>query len=248
MELTKEDKKRLKDFEKKIGYSFKKREHLRRALTHKSYANEHRLPAIEHNERYEYLGDAVLELSVSHLLMLRFPDHAEGELSKLRAAIVNESQLAEIARDISLGDFVFLGKGEDQTGGRNKPSVLSDAFEATLGAVYLDRGYQKAFALIEKLYGRILERAGGVGFVKDYKTRLQEVSQSRFRAVPKYRLEKTTGPDHCKTFLVYLYIRDELYGRGEGQNKKAAEQNAAQEALRRIEEGVESSDQKGSLS
>jgi len=235
MALNSDEKKVLKAFEKRIGYRFKRREHLRRALMHKSYANENRLPPTEHNERYEYLGDAVLELSVSHLLMERFPDHPEGELSKLRAAIVNEGQLAELAREIGLGDYMYLGKGEDSTGGREKPSLLSDAFEAVLGGIYLDRGFGKALRVIGNIYKGVLDRAGGVGFVKDYKTRLQEVSQGRFRVVPRYRLVKTTGPDHSKTFEVNLYIGDELYGVGHGGSKKSAEQDAAQQALEKLE-------------
>ncbi len=204
---------------------------------HKSYANEHKLPATEHNERYEYLGDAVLELSISHLLMNRFPDFPEGELSKLRAAIVNETQLAELAKALNIGDYLYLGKGEEQTGGRDKPSLLSDAFEATLGAIYLDRGFSKAFKVIKKIYDDVIERAGGVGFVRDYKTRLQELSQARFRAVPRYRLQGTAGPDHAKTFEVHLYINDNLMGVGKGASKKAAEQAAASEALSRLESG-----------
>lgn len=235
MVLNSEDKGIVKAFEKKLGYKFKRRSHLKRALTHKSYANEQRLPPAEHNERYEYLGDAVLELSVSHLLMERFPDHPEGELSKLRAAIVNEGQLAELAKDIELGDYLYLGKGEDNTGGREKPSLLSDAFEAVLGAVYLDRGFKKSFELVERLYSVVLERAGGVGFVKDYKTRLQEVSQSRFKVVPRYKLAKTTGPDHRKTFEINLFINDEIWGVGSGGSKKAAEQEAAKDALTKLE-------------
>lgn len=233
--MTSEEKAHVKKFEKQLGYGFKRREHLRRALTHKSYANELKMPATDHNERYEYLGDAVLELSVSHLLMERFPDFPEGELSKLRAAIVNETQLAELARELKLGDFLFLGKGEDQTGGRDKPSLLSDAFEAVLGAVYLDRGFGKAFNVVKRLYTDVLNRAGGVGFVRDFKTKLQEVSQSRFRAVPRYRLIRTFGPDHAKTFEVHLYINDERWGVGTGANKKAAEQAAAEETLIKLE-------------
>lgn len=235
MGLTKEDKDILKRFEKRIGYKFKRREHLKRALTHKSFTNEFRLPATENNERYEYLGDAVLELSISHLLMERFPDHPEGELSKLRAAVVNETQLAEIAKEIRLGDYLYLGKGEDQTGGRLKPSLLSDALEAVFGAVYLDRGFEKAFGVVERRYEEILERAGGVGFIRDYKTKLQEVSQGRFRAVPRYRMVGERGPDHKKLFEIHLYIRDELWGIGKGLSKKAAEQAAAREALEKLE-------------
>lgn len=193
----------------------------------------------ENNERYEYLGDAVLELSVSHLLMMRFPGHPEGELSKLRAAIVNEEQLAELGYELKLGDYLYLGKGEDQTGGRGKPSLLADAFEAVLGAIYLDRGFDKAMEVVRRHYEKILERAGGVGFVKDYKTKLQEESQSRFRAIPRYRLTGEHGPDHRKLFEVHLYIREELWGVGQGASKKAAEQSAAREALERMQSGGE---------
>lgn len=235
MALNSEEKKALKSFEKLLGYRFRRKSHLKCALMHKSYANENRLPPTDHNERYEYLGDAVLELSVSHLLMERFPDHPEGELSKLRAAIVNEIQLADLARSIDLGNFLYLGKGEDGTGGRDKPSLLSDAFEAVLGAVYLDRGFGKAFGVVKNLYRSILDRAGGVGFVKDYKTRLQEVSQGRFKVVPRYHLMRTFGPDHSKTFEVSLHIGDEQWGIGLGGSKKAAEQEAARQALERLE-------------
>jgi ribonuclease III len=169
------------------------------------------------------------------MLMERFPEHPEGELSKLRAAVVNEAQLAELAVKIGLGDFLYLGKGEDGTGGREKPSLLSDAFEAVLGAVYLDRGFKKSFELLARIYDSILERAGGVGFVKDYKTRLQEVSQSRFKEVPRYKLVRTFGPDHRKTFEVTLFINGESLGSGTGGSKKAAEQEAARDALVKLE-------------
>jgi ribonuclease III len=235
MGMTKDDKNHLKEFEKKLGYRFKHRDYLKRALTHKSFANELKLAATEHNERYEYLGDAVLELSVSHLLMERFPDFPEGDLSKLRAAIVNEGHLADVARKLDLGSYLYLGKGEDQTGGRDKPSLLSDAFEAVLGAVYLDRGFGKAFGVVEKLYEDVLDRAGGVGFVRDFKTKLQEVSQMRFRTVPRYRLLRASGPDHAKTFEVHLFINDECWGIGTGGNKKAAEQAAASQALAKLQ-------------
>jgi len=236
MGIAKEDKKRLKAVESQIGYRFRRRAYLKRALTHKSFANENRLPHTEHNERYEYLGDAVLELAISHLLMERFPEYPEGELSKLRAAIVNENQLAELARSIMLGDHLYLGKGEEQTGGRDKSSLLSDAFEAVLGAVYLDRGFDRTRKVVKHLYDGVLDRAGAAGFIRDFKTRLQEVSQARFRAVPRYKLLKTTGPDHAKMFEVHLFINDSLMGTGKGPSKKAAEQAAAAEALDQLED------------
>lgn len=239
MGLSSEDKELLKRCEKRLGYKFKRREHLKRALTHKSLTNERRLPAGENNERLEYLGDAVLELAVSHLLMARFPDHPEGDLSKLRAAVVNEEQLAELATSLCLGEDLLLGKGEERTGGRSKPSLLADVFEAVLGAVYLDRGFEQAFKLVRRYYEPVLERAGGVGFVKDYKTKLQEESQGRFRAVPRYRLVNERGPDHRKLFEVQLFIRDDLWGVGQGASKKAAEQNAAREALEKMQAAEE---------
>jgi ribonuclease III len=236
MKLEGDDKKRLKDFEKGLGLSFKRREILKSALMHKSYANENKYPYTSHNERLEYLGDAVLELAISHILYQFYPNSTEGELSKLRAAIVNEDQLASMARDIHLGDYIYLGKGEDQTGGRDKPSLLSDAYEAVLGAVYLDRGFDKALKLVRRKFEAIVKTVGGAGFVSDYKTRLQEVAQARFRTIPRYKLVREYGPDHSKTFEVQLFISGELMGTGRGQNKKAAEQDAAREALEKINE------------
>lgn len=235
MPLTKEEKVTLKSFQKKLNYRFKKLELLKKALTHKSYTNEMKLSPLEHNERIEFLGDAVLELAISHLLMEKFKDYPEGELSKLRAAIVNEGQLAELAQEIQLGDFLFLGRGEEQTGGREKPSLLSDAYEAVLGAVYLDRGLKKAFDIVKKQYMHIIEKVGKEGFVKDYKTRLQEEVQSRFRSIPRYQLVKAFGPDHSKIFEVNLYIQDQLYGVGKGSSKKSAEQEAARRALEELQ-------------
>lgn len=233
-EINKEEKQRLKVLERALGYSFKRRLHLRRALTHRSYANEMRLKPGEHNERYEYLGDAVLELAISHLLMENFPNHPEGELSKLRAAVVNEVQLAELARDLNLGDYLYLGKGEEQTGGRDKPSILADAFEAVLGAVYLDRGFKKGFDTVRRQYRKVLQKVGQGQFMQDFKTKLQEESQGRFRVVPKYKLIREIGPDHSKTFEVHLFIENNLYGEGRGASKKAAEQDAARQALEKL--------------
>lgn len=235
MSLTKEEKVKLKSFQKNLSYRFKKLELLKRALTHKSYTNEMKLSPLEHNERIEFLGDAVLELAISHLLMEKFKECPEGELSKLRAAIVNEGQLAELAQEIQLGDFLFLGRGEEQTGGREKPSLLSDAYEAVLGAVYLDRGLKKTFDIVKKQYTHIIEKVGKEGFVKDYKTRLQEEVQSRFRSIPRYQLVKALGPDHSKIFEVNLYIQDQLYGVGKGSSKKSAEQEAARRALEELQ-------------
>ncbi len=235
MDISRDEKSHLKEFEQRFGYGFREREHLKRALTHRSYANEMRLPATDHNERYEFLGDAVLDLAISHLLMEIFPDYAEGELSKLRAAVVNETQLAQLARAVNLGDYLFLGKGEEQTGGRDKPSLLADCFEAVLGAIYLDRGFTKVFEVVAEHYRPVLKAARHEGgLIRDFKTRLQEEAQRRFRSVPRYRLMREQGPDHLKIFEVHLYIEEELYGTGSGNSKKSSEQDAARQALQKM--------------
>lgn len=235
MDMMSDEKKELRCFEKDLGYKFKNRDHLKRALTHKSYANEHRLASTEQNERYEYLGDAVLELCISHLLMVRFPHSPEGELSKLRAAIVNESRLAIIARRLELGSRLYLGKGEEMTGGRDKPSVLSDAYEAVLGGIYLDRGFKKAMDVVSSHFEDVLVSAGKEDFVKDFKTRLQEEAQGKLKAMPRYRLVRESGPDHRKTFEVHLFINNSLMGVGTGGSKKTAEQAAAKLALEKLQ-------------
>lgn len=225
----------MKLFEKRLGCKFKNPDLLRLALTHKSHANEMKLPPLQHNERLEFLGDTVLELVVSHLLMQAFEKHPEGELSKLRAAIVNEEKLAGLARRFRLGEFLYLGKGEEATGGRDKPSLLANALEAVLGALYLDRGFKKAYQIVQKHFSPLIEEVGKVGFFQDYKTRLQEMSQGRFRTTPRYKLVKAVGPDHSKTFEVHLFIHDDLFGVGEGSSKKSAEQCAAKKALEKLE-------------
>lgn len=235
MDITKEKNKQLKEFEKKLGYKFKHRDLLFCALTHKSFTNEMNLPASENNERLEFLGDAVLELSVSHMLFEKYPDKPEGDLSKIRAAVVNEDQLAKLAVQIDMGNDLILGKGEDNTGGREKSSILSDAFEAVLGAIYLDRGFEKAFKIVRRFWTNLIEEAGSEGYLRDYKTRLQEVFQSRFKRTPHYRLVKQSGPEHSKIFEIEVYLDSELMGRGLGMSKKAAEQCAAKEVLDKLE-------------
>ncbi|MBX7148433.1 ribonuclease III [bacterium] len=233
--ISKTDIKKLKTLESKLGYSFTDKSLLKRALTHKSFANEHRLSPLEQNERYEFLGDAVLELAVSHELVKLFTEESEGDLSKLRAAVVNETSLAELARKIDLGHYLFLGRGEDQCQGRNKDSLLSDAYEAVLGAIYLDSNFTKAHKVIKGQFLEILKTAKKKDITRDYKTKLQEESQNRFKAIPRYHLVGESGPDHDKTFEVNLYIKNEIYGRGQGKSKKQAEQQAALEALAALE-------------
>ena len=172
------------------------------------------------HECYEYLGDAVIELVMSRILFDRFPEITEGELSRLRAATVNEGQLAIIAKEINLGNFLYLGKGEEATNGREKPSLLSDAFEAVCGAIYLDRGFDKAVKALSKLFSSVLERAGDADFMCDHKTKLQEEVQAKYKIMPRYQLIKTSGPDHCKKFEVVLYVGERRIGGGVGGTKK----------------------------
>lgn len=227
--------KKLRPFEKLLGYTFRNLRLLQRALTHKSYVNEQRLLTTDQNERYEFLGDAVLELAISHLMMDKFPDYSEGDLSKLRAAVVNEESLATLARQLDVGEYLYLGKGEDQGQGRTKDSLLADAYEAVLGAIYLDSNFENVFRVVHDRFYDLLESAKEQDIIRDYKTKLQEVVQDQFRQIPRYHLVSEIGPDHDKTFEVHLFIRDKIYGRGRGKSKKQAEQAAAKDALDRLE-------------
>ncbi len=234
--LSRDEKKRLKRLEKNLGARFWNLENLKSALTHKSYANEKRIPSYCHNERLEFLGDAVLELVVSHTLMEKYPEAPEGDLSKMRAAMVNEKTLAWLARSLELGELLYLGKGEEIGQGREKPSLLADAYEAVLGALYLDRGFRKAFKVVKEHAKLLLEQVNNDDFYKDYKTHLQETAQILFKMVPKYRMTDESGPDHNKTFQVNILIDGEVYGSGSGKSKKEAEQNAAREALEKLDQ------------
>jgi ribonuclease-3 len=226
---------KARELQTALGYEFRHLALLRNALTHKSFVNENPGAAGTHNERLEFLGDAVLDLVVSHLLVDRFPEHAEGALSKLRATVVSEPGLAQAARRLGLGECLRLGKGEELTGGRTKPSILADAYEAVLAAIYLDGGLPAAFAAVERHFGEVLaglERGGGS---VDHKTRLQEYAQAELRLVPRYRIVATTGPDHDKTFETEIVLGDEVLARGAGKSKKEAEQRAAAAALEVLE-------------
>jgi len=202
------------------------------ALTHRSYVNEHREePGLPDNERLEFLGDAVIDLAVSHRLMERFPAAREGDLSKMRAAVVDERGLSEMARALDLGGLLRLGRGEELTGGRQKASLLADAMEAVVAAVYLASGLGAVLSLIDRFLGEAFARAAAGTLDRDYKTQLQEAAQSRLRATPRYRVVAEHGPDHSKTFEVETDLRGELVGRGSGRSKKDAEQAAAKFAL-----------------
>lgn len=216
-----------------LGLRFRDSRLREAALTHRSHAFEQGLDV--NNERLEFLGDAVLGLVVTDMAYRDFPDMPEGELAKLRAAIVNMSSLAEVARDLGLGDLVLLGKGEGMSGGRDKASILADAMEAVLGAVYLDRGIDAARKLIERLFRpRMLAYVGGEG-ERDYKTILQELASQDLHALPEYRVEER-GPDHQKEFTATVYLAGKPWGRGHGRSKKEAEQQAAREAFAKLSE------------
>ena len=218
----------LKELEKRIGYHFQNPELLEKALRHSSYANEHKMNRIECNERLEFLGDAVLELVSSEHLFAQFPQMPEGELTRLRASLVCEPTLAFCAREIELGSFLRLGKGEEMTGGRHRDSVTSDALESVIGAVYLDGGFEHAKTFIHKF---ILTDIEHKKLFYDCKTSLQEVVQGHYEEELNYRLISEEGPDHDKRFSVEARIGGRVIGTGIGHTKKAAEQEAAYQAL-----------------
>ncbi|MEX1047230.1 MAG: ribonuclease III [Actinomycetota bacterium] len=226
------------DLGEALGVRFKDPALARIALTHRSFAFENDLP--ETNERLEFLGDAVLGVVVTDMAFVRFPELNEGELAKLRAATVNMSTLADVARELRLGELVLLGKGEEMSGGRDKPSILADSLEAVLGAVYVDGGLDAAEPLIRRLFEpRIVAYARGEGD-RDYKTSLQERASQYTGSLPEYRIAER-GPDHQKEFTATVFVDGEEFGRGVGRSKKEAEQQAAQEAFRKLTSRAERS-------
>ena len=222
---------RLKELEKKTGYTFRDPSLLKQALMHSSYTNEKHLPKHRCNERLEFLGDAVLELVSSEYLYLNSPHTPEGELTKTRASMVCEPSLALCARDIGLGDYLLLGKGEEATGGRHRDSVTSDAMEALIGAVYLDGGFTSAKEFIHRF---VLTDLEDKKLFYDSKTILQEMVQGMKAGTISYRLTGEEGPDHDKSFYVEVLIGDRTYGEGKGRTKKAAEQQAAYRAILKL--------------
>jgi ribonuclease-3 len=220
------------ELEATLPYEFRRKELLRLALTHRSAPLR---PGEEHNERLEFLGDAVLGLAMSDLLMHRFPEASEGDLSKIRASLVNARTLAVKAALLSLGRWLRLGGGEERSGGREKPSILAAAYEAVLGAVYLDGGFAPTHRLVALHFvGDLEEKSRGILF--DSKTRLQEVTQKLFKETPVYTVIESRGPEHQKLFISQVTIAGKLYGRGEGLNKKSADQAAAFNTLEILEE------------
>ena len=217
-----------KEFEKRTGYQFQNKKLLAQALTHSSYANERHLGKQADNERLEFLGDAVLEIVTSEYLFHRYPEYPEGELTRLRASMVCEPTLAFCTRELELGKYLLLGKGEDQTGGRERKSILSDALEAVIGAIYLDGGFASAKEFVMKFVLNDIEHKQ---LFFDSKTILQEVVQGNSGQELSYRLISEEGPDHDKKFVVEAIIGNASYGKGTGRTKKGAEQEAAYHTL-----------------
>ncbi len=231
MNLAKE----LEELQRSLRYSFKNPRLLVQALVHRSFDHENPDISQKDNEILEFLGDAVLSLAVSHLLVESFPDSKEGELSRFRSAIVNERELARIAQELNLGQCLLLGKGEELTGGRKKPSLLADTLEALLAAIYLDGGLDAAIRVVRRFFHAYLHLGQMEQVLKtldrDFKTQLQEFTQARFRLTPVYHLEDEKGPDHHKVFFMRVTLNGRVLARGSGRSKKDAQQEAAQKAL-----------------
>jgi ribonuclease III len=227
--------------EEVLGYRFVDRRLLERALRHASWRNEHatagdpaEVPDHQDNERLEFLGDAVLDLIVGHRLMVSYPTLHEGQLSVTRSQVVSEAGLSEVAQKLDLGAWILLGKGEERSGGREKASLLADAFEAVVAAVYLDGGFAAAWELVGRLLKHRIDSVEFKGFY-DFKTRLQELTQARLKATPVYRVVEESGPDHDKRFEVEVIVCERVWGHAVGRSKKEAEQTAAANAHAHIQ-------------
>lgn len=228
--------KNIQNLENEIGYVFNDRELLMQALTHSSYVNDRKMDKNLCNERLEFLGDAILEMTSSEFLYSEYPEKDEGELTKLRASLVSETPLAAIAGEIGLGEYLYLGHGEERTGGRTRYSVTSDAVEAVIGAIYLDGGIEPARAFVRKY---ILNDIENKKLFHDSKTVLQEIVQKYHRGTLTYRLVKEEGPDHDKNYGMNALIDEKIIGYGEGRTKKAAEQQAAYSAIKSLNKNAE---------
>ncbi|MBM7552782.1 ribonuclease-3 [Thalassobacillus pellis] len=220
-------------FQEKVDIHFKNVELLKQAFTHSSYVNEHRKTDREDNERLEFLGDAVLELGVSQYLYRQFPEMSEGELTKFRASIVCEISLVRFSDELNFSELIQLGKGEEMTGGRNRPALLADVFEAFIGALYLDQGFDAVITFLEKyVYPKI--KKGAFSHAMDYKSQLQEVVQREKNRLIEYEIVEEIGPAHNREFVAHVRIQGETTGIGIGRTKKESEQRAAEEALKKI--------------
>ncbi|MDP4083005.1 MAG: ribonuclease III [Bacillota bacterium] len=228
----------FKDLQNQLGIHFENEKIVKQAFTHSSYVNEHRRKPYEDNERLEFLGDAVLELTVSQFLFKKYPMMSEGELTKLRAAIVCEPSLVSFAEEISFGKFILLGKGEELTGGRERPALLADVFEAFIGALFLDKGIETVIGFLEKVvFPKI--NAGAFSHVMDFKSQLQEFVQRDGAGVIEYRVLQEKGPAHNREFVSLVCLNEEELGTGIGRSKKEAEQHAAQMALEKLKARID---------
>lgn len=224
---------KFEDFEKKIGINFNNKSLLKEAFTHRSYINEHRGSKLNHNERLEFLGDAVLELIVTRFLYDKYPNQNEGDLTSYRAALVNAVTLSGVARDIQINDFLMLSKGESKDVGRARDTILANAIEAVIGAIYIDQGYDVAQKFIEKHLFPLTEKIVAEKLWLDAKSHFQEKAQDHASVTPVYKTLEEVGPDHDKCFKVGVYIGNELVSGGEGRSKQEAEQDAARRALQK---------------
>ncbi|RNF40629.1 ribonuclease III [Planococcus salinus] len=224
--------------QQEMNVTFNQAPLLYQAFTHSSYVNEHRKRFYTDNERLEFLGDAVLELSVSHYLFMKYPEMSEGELTKLRAAIVCEPSLVQFANELNFGSYILLGKGEELTGGRTRPALLADVFESFIGALYLDQGLESVVKFLEVVLFPKVD-IGAFSHVMDYKSQLQELVQQKNNGALTYEIIDEKGPAHSRTFVTRVSLADEELGIGNGRSKKEAEQQAAQLAIRKLQQAME---------
>lgn len=227
----------IEDLAKSLGIKFKDISLLQTALTHRSYLNEHREES-EHNERLEFLGDAVLELITSDYLFSTYPDRAEGDLTSFRSAIVRTESLAEASRELNYGNYLRMARGEEESGGQEKDYLLANTFEAVLGAIYVDQGYEKCKELVHRILIPKVKDIVENRLDIDGKTKIQEVAQARYQITPTYEIIKEEGPDHDKVFTVAVMLEDKVIGKGEGSSKQKAEEAAAQDGLKYIDKSL----------
>jgi ribonuclease-3 len=228
----------LERLQEQLGYTFGDRSLLLQSLTHTSYGHEflqEKSIALRNNERLEFLGDAILDVVVSDILLEVFPNANEGQLSKMRAAVVNEKTLAQIAGRVHLHDYIRLGKGEAQTGGQKKPSILACTFEALMAAIYLDGGFNAVYPVVRHFFAPLFVEERELISFYDHKTQLQEIVQARWKVTPTYHLLQTSGPDHAKVFEVEVRMNGKIFAVASGSSKKEAEQNAARAAIQSVE-------------
>jgi ribonuclease-3 len=230
------------EFESRLGYIFRDKSLLNEALTHSTYANEHKFTEICDNQRLEFLGDTVVNATIAKKVYLAFPDATEGRLTKLRAELINEAALVKVALKIRLGEELHLGKGEEHDGGSSKPSILADAYEAVIGAIFLDGSFDEASSVVETHFEQTIGNIEDIA-ITDFKSALIEYCQSEMRMIPEMVVEDESGPEHDKVFILSVRLDGEIIGRGSGKTKKQASQEACREALKSLRKPVSPKDQ-----